>query len=258
MRLLIRWPWEKDRIVVLSAKHYGTGIIRAASGTATLQVVMAPSVGGCALNAQLARKGKCPRNGSKNLTVLASSGTGDLKPHVRPTWDERLEELKQYKARHGDCNVPWNHGSLGKWVKRQRNVRKNGKLSDDRIQKLDELGFDWSPRMTWEERLLEALKEYMSGHGHCSVLTQEGSLGAWVGEQRRRKNKMSKEGMQKLDDLLGFDWKPQQSPRRTWDDLLGELMTYKTKHGHCNECSASRTRSERQPCREDKLGRGAE
>ena len=153
-----------------------------------------------------------------------------------PTWDERFEELKKYKADHGDCSVPWSHGSFGKWVKRQRNVRKNGKLSEERIRKLYDLGFEWSPRgnlPTWDERL-EELRKYAADHGDCSVPAKHGSLGTWVGEQRaaRKKNKMSTERIRKLDDL-SFDWSP-RSPRRTWDERLCELMAYKTEHGHCN------------------------
>ena len=32
---------------------------------------------------------------------------------------------------------------LGKWVERQRATRKDGKLSEERAQKLDQIGFEW-------------------------------------------------------------------------------------------------------------------
>ena len=38
-------------------------------------------------------------------------------------WEHRLEALKQYKAEHGDCNVPQKYSknkSLGEWVRTQR------------------------------------------------------------------------------------------------------------------------------------------
>ena len=32
---------------------------------------------------------------------------------------------------------------MGKWVERQRATRKDGKLSEERAQKLDQIGFEW-------------------------------------------------------------------------------------------------------------------
>ena len=69
-------------------------------------------------------------------------------PPTIPTWNERLGDLIRYKAEHGHCNVPQRQGSLGEWVVNQRKAYKNkkGKLSEKRIQKLDDLGFSWSAR----------------------------------------------------------------------------------------------------------------
>ena len=43
--------------------------------------------------------------------------------HSKGTWNERLEELKEYKAQHGHCNVPRKYEpnkALGMWVRTQR------------------------------------------------------------------------------------------------------------------------------------------
>ncbi|EJK72879.1 hypothetical protein THAOC_05547 [Thalassiosira oceanica] len=63
-----------------------------------------------------------------------------------PTWDERFDELKNYKTDHGHCNVPVSQGSLGGWVQsqRKRTARRTNQLSKERVQKLDDLGFEWS------------------------------------------------------------------------------------------------------------------
>ena len=34
-------------------------------------------------------------------------------------WESRFNELVQYKAKHGDCNVPGSQGKLGTWVNNQ-------------------------------------------------------------------------------------------------------------------------------------------
>ena len=65
-------------------------------------------------------------------------------------WDARFQELKKYKGKHGDCNVPRKHGWLGSWVQSQRRSYrwvkegKSSSMSDDRIQKLESIGFQWS------------------------------------------------------------------------------------------------------------------
>jgi hypothetical protein len=44
------------------------------------------------------------------------------------SWDERVAQLKIYKERFGDCNVPkgWEDDvSLGDWVEKTREVRKD-------------------------------------------------------------------------------------------------------------------------------------
>ena len=70
----------------------------------------------------------------------------------RVGWEERLEELVQYKHVHGNCNVPQQYEqnkALGKWVSKQREQHRNreqGKkssLTDERKAKLDDIGFTW-------------------------------------------------------------------------------------------------------------------
>ena len=68
------------------------------------------------------------------------------------TWMDRFMELKRYKERKGDCNVPqkWKENpSLGRWVDNQKTNHKNlydGKpthLTIERIQLLVSLGFNF-------------------------------------------------------------------------------------------------------------------
>ena len=70
----------------------------------------------------------------------------------RVGWDHRLDELVQYKDAHGNCEVPQSYApnkALGKWVAKQREQYRNreeGKhssLTDDRLNKLNNVGFKW-------------------------------------------------------------------------------------------------------------------
>jgi Helicase associated domain len=68
---------------------------------------------------------------------------------VDAKWEARLAELKDYKRRFGDCNVPdrWpENPQLGMWVQNQRMFQKRGQLSPERKALLDALGFEWSRR----------------------------------------------------------------------------------------------------------------
>jgi lysozyme family protein len=63
-------------------------------------------------------------------------------------WEEGFRYLTMYKEREGDCRVPAHHEEnnflLGSWVSRQR--QKKARMSQGRIQRLDELGFIWKAR----------------------------------------------------------------------------------------------------------------
>jgi hypothetical protein len=134
----------------------------------------------------------------------------DNKSKRTPSWEERLQELKQYKLEHGDCLVPCRYSanpSLGRWVESQRkqyqlymNAKQegtpSGAMNDDRVAQLEALGFSWTvrrkrqvsqkPALTWNQRL-EQLKAYKDENGDCLVpyrYDRDPSLGRWVSNQR--------------------------------------------------------------------------
>ena len=80
-------------------------------------------------------------------------------------WDLHYQQLQKFHARHGHARVPtkkkktssvggegddeWK--SLGQWISKQREKRKNDTLTSDQIRRLDALGFTWvmnEPRST--------------------------------------------------------------------------------------------------------------
>jgi len=62
-------------------------------------------------------------------------------------WEERFQELVEYKQKYGNCNVPAKYKenpSLGTWVNNIRNrAYKRNILTKEQIGKLNELGFVW-------------------------------------------------------------------------------------------------------------------
>ena len=128
-------------------------------------------------------------------------------------WAEMLAALVAYKQQHGDCNVPqrWpENPALGTWVRTQRAIHAAAKLSVERIQRLDELGFVWDPfTAAWEETFT-ALVAYKQQHGDCNVpqkWRENPTLGGWVSSLRTkyRTGRLSQERIERLD-ALGFEW----------------------------------------------------
>lgn len=140
-------------------------------------------------------------------------------------WDEAFEELLEFKRVRGNCQVP--HGfkenpSLSRWVKRQRyqfKLLKEGKAStmtDERIERLEAVGFVWDSHNTTWERRIEELREYKKVHGHVSVPTsykENMKLATWVKQQRRQyklfcQGRPSNITLERIDQLqsMGFEW----------------------------------------------------
>ena len=145
----------------------------------------------------------------------------ELQRHVCVGWDERFEQLKGYKKDHGDCNVPARYKvnpSLGQWVNDQRKAYKNGKLSKERIESLQEVGFAGREVSVvgWDERFHQ-LEAYKEKNGDCNVSTLDEDykqLGKWVDRQRQafKKNKLSKVRINRLEGI-GFKWVSSRGPR---------------------------------------------
>ena len=131
------------------------------------------------------------------------------------SWEAMFEKLRAYKEEFGDCLVPKRQGPLGTWVDSQRvkfkRLKKKlaekglfyyenhpsvgsealsvvGRLEEDRIRRLNELGFVWTIRDDWWKRY-EELKEYKQKMGHCDVparYPENKKLGNFVCSQRQQ------------------------------------------------------------------------
>ena len=83
-------------------------------------------------------------------------------------WDARIAQLQGLKARQGHLggrlpNLDAFEG-LRDWAKRQRALRRAGRLAADRVATLDAVGFEWDPEQGGWNRDLAALDKYMEKH----------------------------------------------------------------------------------------------
>ena len=172
-----------------------------------------------------------------SLDGLRSAITTSCIERLGDTWDERYGQLRLYREQHGHCKVPTEfpeNQQLGTWVGSQRQSRKRGRLSPECIQKLDELGFSWTPAdEQWEEMYSELVK-YKESHGDCNVpidYLENEELAIWVKNQRSQHQSgfLSTERFQRLNEL-GVVWNLSDE---VWSKMFAALVEYKGKHGNC-------------------------
>ncbi len=146
-----------------------------------------------------------------DIARVISSITTRTTDRLVITWDVNYGLLKKFHTREGHCLVPGNHKEdgfrLGMWVTTQR--QKVDKMSPDRKDRLNALGFVWDPHaQKWEEGFA-ALKAFHTREGHCLVPDKHQEdgfrLGTWVGTQRSNVEKMSPDRKDRLN-ALGFVW----------------------------------------------------
>ncbi len=151
-------------------------------------------------------------------------------------WEEGFAALEEYVKRESHAEVPMRYKTaedfrLGSWVQRQRKNRE--KLSLEQVDRLDRLGFVWDPiAEKWEEGFA-ALVSFVKEYSHARVprsheTNRKFPLGNWVGTQRRNKDKLSKELIERLD-RLGFVWDPNAE---IWEEGFAALEEYVKRESH--------------------------
>lgn len=159
----------------------------------------------------------------------------------RGRWEDRFDDLKRFHAKYGHCNVPFGYKDvpkLGAFVNVMRTQKSKGKLAEERIQKLESIGFKWAVSDVknaeiWEVRFNELL-EYKARFGDCDVPNhweENPQLGHWVNHQRgyKRRHEIPQDRQSRLDGI-GFNWSPGKK-LTDWDVRFQELVTYHKQFG---------------------------
>jgi len=157
---------------------------------------------------------------------------------IDAAWEEMFTALAVYKQTYGNCNVPkkWKpNPKLATWCVHQRTDYQRNKLSAVRIQRLEELGFEWVPQDVAWEGMFDALTGYKAAHGNCNVSREwpdNPKLGKWCAHQRtaHQNGKLPDDRTQHLEGL-GFAW---NSLDAVWEDMFTALSTYRQTCGDCN------------------------
>uniref|UniRef100_A0A7S1TJP9 Helicase-associated domain-containing protein n=1 Tax=Erythrolobus australicus TaxID=1077150 RepID=A0A7S1TJP9_9RHOD len=145
-------------------------------------------------------------------------------------WKMRFEELVAFHQAHRHCIVPKAHGVLGRWVARQRELYRQGKLALVRVDALESLGFSWSSNDTaWMHKYAQ-LKTLAETSGSSVMRSTDGDLGSWVAKQRQlRRRGMLSESRRAMLDEIGFVW---EFAEMEWDQKLAQLRAWVKQTGH--------------------------
>ncbi|MDD4880033.1 MAG: helicase associated domain-containing protein [Gallionellaceae bacterium] len=149
-------------------------------------------------------------------------------------WDGRFDELLKYREKYGNVDVPANWpAGLGSWVATQRGKKRRGDLTNEQVQKLDEVGVNWNPIDSKWQEMFDTLREFYNSNGHTNLPQRPTNpLGTWVRHQRDSKKigRLPIEQVLKLEEI-GFQWDVLDA---NWDAMFKKLVDFKSIHGHTN------------------------
>jgi superfamily II DNA or RNA helicase len=167
--------------------------------------------------------------------------TAKIISSARSPWWDGYAALKEFHAEYGHANVHSNYITtgpeeykLGAWAERTRTLHRQGRLATDRIEALEELGFDFLPRAVEWAAGLRAAARFYAEHGHLepvrSLRVDGVDLLAWLERQRAAADTGNLAESRRVQlDSLKMRWSP---PLSTFDDYLRALTDYHRRHGH--------------------------
>ena len=122
-------------------------------------------------------------------------------------WENAFFAICEYKKEYGHIDVPAAYQTsdglrLGRWIRRQREMYAEGKLSCARKERLDNIGMTWQQTDPWIQKF-QLLKRYYHENGHTKMpadyVVDGVWLARWLSEQvlrlngRRKQKKLTAE-----------------------------------------------------------------
>ncbi|KAI2502515.1 helicase [Fragilaria crotonensis] len=202
------------------------------------------------------RKGKMPADRMEKLK--AANFVWNPEDTYEKRWEEKYAELSRFYEAHGHLIIPprKKHAALNTWIRNQRVLREGGKLSQDRIDRLDKLQFSWTepevnpglvdqhclentasgPHLERWKASFKRLIEFNERFGHFDVnTTDDMALNQWIYQQRlrHRKGLLQKERADWLESI-GFEWNVENGNQadEEWNLMFTKLKDFKEKNGH--------------------------
>lgn len=156
-------------------------------------------------------------------------------------WDVRFRQIATFHAEHGHARIKNNDDipdGLYDWILQQRQLLKQGRLSEFRKGKLDALGFVWDVQeYKWRENM-EELRAFYEEHRHCRVpkgWPKSPTLYCWM----RRIQSSSKKGFSDVpyathEDIESLHaWGAVRQYRQSWEQRYEKLCQVREKSQRC-------------------------
>ena len=198
-----RWNNQYEKLVCFY-KRFGKAYLREVRQNYSLQLW-------CSAQRAKYKKGQLSKEQIKKLNAI------DFKWEVmEDLWEENFALLSAFKQKHGHCRVPQKKPGtalLSTWCGNVRKSYKEGKLSAERIKRLEAVGFDWNVMdAQWKDQY-EVLEDYLRKNA-LEDIKKNDALYIWISEQRKKykKKKLSEEKIMLLN-MQGIDWNPVQRRR---------------------------------------------
>ena len=158
-------------------------------------------------------------------------------------WQHGFEVAKKYHDTYGNLMVPGKYVdpdgySLGQWIIKTRQQKLNGRLKEERIAQLDELGMMWNIFDAKWEKAFALAAAYYEENGNLNIprfyVTAAGErLGQWVVSQQWTypKGKLTDEQVERLN-RIGMYWGNRNDSQ--WNEGYQEAKRYFDTHGDLN------------------------
>jgi hypothetical protein len=159
----------------------------------------------------------------------------ELKAVYDTQWEANFKGLKAYQETHGSCQVSLKIDPvLQRWTRWQRQLFYQGRLSAERIDRLNDIRFPWSVQEGYWMRMYETLTLFKNAYGHTRVPIKwdpNPQLAAWVYRVKSGKPELTPQKVELLNGI-GFDWTLRAKNVLPWTIMFGQLISFKQKHGH--------------------------
>lgn len=175
--------------------------------------------------------------------------------NIIKSFEESYKLCLEYYNIHGTINMPKDYiledgYNLGGFVYNQKLLKRDGKLSSDRIKLFEDLGIDWTIKEvkknpSWDE-MYKLASNYFNTYGDLEVkrsfITKDGitkdtegyNLGRWISRQRvsYKNNKLTNDQIKKLEEI-GMKWNLEAS-YKSWDESYQLALEYFIENGNLN------------------------
>lgn len=127
------------------------------------------------------------------------------------TWERQFLAYQEYVLQNGHSSPRHSH-PLGSWVNQQRNRKKAGRISQERIDRLNAVGFVWNQReFEWSQKF-RYTQDFVEEHGEIPPWGDP-VVGQWLSVNRSayRNGTLSQERIDLFEGFPGWDWNPSKN-----------------------------------------------